>query len=172
LGECYRDLGEYKLALDTFSEVLKDREAQLTVQQEAAQAYQDWGVASSPKWLERAIYGGYQVRATGKNRIWGWLKLALVAERAARSNPAYSDIFFDARLQAARCRYLVGLKTQGAAREQHFATAKQSIRSMLALYPDLGGGEWRGKFESLLKQIQQADGEQPVGLQEFAAAVP
>jgi tetratricopeptide (TPR) repeat protein len=172
LGECYRDLGEYKLALDTFSDVLKDREAQLTVQQEAAQTYQDWGAASSPKWLERAIYGGYQVRATGKNRIWGWLKLALVAERAARSNPAYSDVFFDARLQAARCRYLVGRKTQGATREQHFATAKQSIRSMLALYPDLGGSEWRGKFESLLKQIQQADGAQPVGLQEFAAAVP
>ena len=62
------------------------------------------------KKLERAIYGGYKLRSTGKNRIWGWLKLALVAERAARSDPKYEDVFFEARLEAARCRYLIGTK--------------------------------------------------------------
>jgi tetratricopeptide (TPR) repeat protein len=171
LGECYRALGEYQQALDMFSAVLAGQESQLLVQQAAARTYQDWGATSGDtKRLERAIFGGYKLRSTGKNRIWGWLKLALVAERAARAKPSYTDVFFESRLEAARCRYLIGTKTQGPAREQHFATAKQSIRSMLQLYPELGGDRWRGQFERLLKEIQTASGEQPAGLREFAAA--
>lgn len=169
LGECYLQLGEYKQALDTFSAVLKEQESQLSVQQAAAETYQQWGTSGNPKWLERAIYGGYKLRSTGKNRIWGWVRLALVAERAARANPTYWDAFFEARLQAARCRFLIGTKAQGAVQEQHFATAKQSIRSMLELYPELGGSKWRTKFDRLLRQIQTASQEQPTGLQEFAS---
>jgi tetratricopeptide (TPR) repeat protein len=172
LGECYRQLGEYKQALDTFSAVLKDEEAQLSVQKAAALTYQAWGEEGDARWLERAIYGGYKLRSTGKNRIWGWLKLALVAERAARSNSNYRDAFFEARLEAARCRYLIGVKSSGAAKQQHLATAQQSIRSLVQLYPDVGGNNWRGKFESLLKQIQRAAGDKPVGLSKFAASAP
>jgi tetratricopeptide (TPR) repeat protein len=169
LGECYRELGEFKKALDAFSEVLADQEAQLTVQQAAARTYQRWGMTGGGvKKLERAIFGGYQIRSTGKNRFWGWLKLALVAERAMRSDPKYEDVFFEARLEAARCRYLIGTKTAGAERDKHFATAKQSIRSMLQLYPDLGGERWRSAYESLLKQIQKASGGAAKGLAEFA----
>ena len=53
--------------------------------------------------------------------------------------------------------------------KQQLDVAKQSIRSMLPLYPDLGGDEWRGKFDELVKVIQQANGEEQVGLKEFAA---
>ena len=159
LGECYRELGEYQKALDAFSEVLAEQESQLTVQQAAARTYQRWGEAGGGvKKLERAIYGGYQVRATGKNRIWGWLKLALVAERASRSDPKYADVFFEARLEAARARYLIGTKTEGADREKNFATAKQSIRSMLQLYPELGGERWRGEFESAAETDSKGGG--------------
>jgi tetratricopeptide (TPR) repeat protein len=173
LAECHRALGDYRKALDLFSAVLADQESQLSVQQAAARTYQAWGVASgNVKQLERAIYGGYKLRSTGKNRIWGWLKLALVAERAARSNAIYQDAFFEARLEAARCRFLIGIESAGTERLKNFATAKQSIRSMLQLYPDLGGSRWRGKFENLLRQIQKAAGDAPAGLQEFAAAQP
>jgi tetratricopeptide (TPR) repeat protein len=173
LAECHRALGDHRKALDLFSEVLADQESQLSVQQSAARTYQAWGVASgNVKQLERAIYGGYKLRSTGKNRIWGWLKLALVAERAARSNAGYQDAFFEARLEAARCRFLVGMESSGAERLKNFATAKQSIRSMLQLYPELGGSRWRGKFESLLRQIQKAAGDTPAGLREFAATQP
>ena len=67
-------------------------------------------------------------------------------------------------------RYLIGTKTEGADRQKNFATAKQSIRSMLQLYPELGGERWREQFENLLKQIQKAAGETPSGLAEFASS--
>lgn len=170
LGDCYRALGEYQHALDAFSKVLAEQESQLSVQQAAARTYQQWGAGvGGVRKLERAIYGGYKLRSTGKNRIWGWLKLALVAEQAARSDPKYEDVFFEARLEAARSRYLIGAKSTGAERQQSFATAKQIIRSMLQLYPELGGDRWRDQYEELLKQIQQASGDPPDGLKEFAA---
>jgi hypothetical protein len=139
-----------------YSAVLKEKESWLAVQYAAAMTYQQRGEAGAAKWLERAIYGGYRLKSTGKNRIWGWLKLAQVADRAARSNAKYRDTFFEARLNAARCRYLVGLKSEGAAREQHFATAMQNIRSMEQLYPNMGGERWKQEFDQLRSQIQKS----------------
>jgi tetratricopeptide (TPR) repeat protein len=169
LGECYRELGEYELALNTFSSILKEKETSLSVQRAAALTYQERGENENYQWLERAIHGGYQVKSTGKNRIWGWIKLAQVAERAARTKATYRDAFFEARLNATRCRYLIGMKHQGADREQHLAKAKQSIRVMMQLYPNFGSERWRSEFDALLKKIQTAAGKEPVGLQEFTA---
>lgn len=169
LGDCLRKLGQYRAALDTFSDVLKEKETWLAAQYAAALTYQQRGQAGDAKWLERAIYGGYRLRSTGENRIWGWLKLAQVANRASRADPKHRDMFFDARLQAARCRYLVAMKSEGAARQQHLTTAKQNIHSIVRLYPDLGGPRWKEQFDRLLKKIQQAAGEQSVGLAAFAA---
>jgi hypothetical protein len=169
LGECNRQLGDYKAAIEMFTVVLQEKEAELSVQRSAAYAYQGWGEADDPKWLENAIQGSDKIRSTGKNRIWGWLRLALVAERASRTNPQYREMFFEARLEAARCRYLAAEKASGDAKKQQLDVAKQSIRSMLPLYPDLGGEEWHGKFDDLAKQIQRAAGDDPIGLKEFAA---
>jgi hypothetical protein len=156
LGECYRALGEYQRALDTFSGVLKDKETSLTVQRAAAYTYQQRGQLEDPKWFERAIHGGYTLKSTGQNRIWGWLRISQVAARAARSDEKYGDTFFEARLNMARCRYLAAMKTSGAARSENLSKARQSIQSLAQLYPDLGGDTWRGQFQALLKQIQTA----------------
>jgi tetratricopeptide (TPR) repeat protein len=156
LGDCLRQAGEYAEALDLYSAVLKEKESWLAVQFAAAMAYQERGQAEGNQWLERAIYGGYQLKSTGKNRIWGWLKLAQVADRAARTDPKYSDMFFEARLNAARCRFLIGLQSEGPARAQNFATAQQNIRSMEQLFPDFGGPRWKQEFDELSKQIKRA----------------
>ncbi len=168
LADCLRGLGQYKQALDSFSSVLKEQENQLAVQIAAAESYEQRGVAETdPQWLERAIYGGYKLRSTGKNRVWGWLKIAQVAERASRSDPRYRDAFFEARLGAARCRFLAGTMHRGADRTKDLATAKESILSVHRLYPEMGGEAWRDKFDQLLKQIQAAAGQPPIGLNEF-----
>ncbi len=170
LGECQRQLGQYKESLDTFSSILKEKETRLGVQIAAAYAYQQWGEEKGSQWLEKAIFGGYKLRSTGKNRVWGWLRLAKVLERASRTNPKYRDLFFEARVNAARCRYLVGLQSKGATRKKNLSKAKQSIRSMVRLFPDLGGDRWKAQFEQLLKEIQNTEGQRPVGLKEFAVA--
>jgi tetratricopeptide (TPR) repeat protein len=158
LGECLRALGQYEQALNAFSAILEEKESSLIVQRAAAYAYQERGQAEDAKWLERAIHGGYRLKSTGQNRIWGWLKISQIASRAARTDPKYRDTFYEARLNVARCRYLAAVKQSGTARQQDLAKAKQSIQSLAQLYPDMGGARWRGEFESLLKQIISAAG--------------
>jgi tetratricopeptide (TPR) repeat protein len=167
LGESFRALGDYKLALDTFSAVLKERETSLIAQRAAALTYQQRGQADDVRWFENAIHGGYKLRSTGQNRIWGWLKISQVAARAARSDEKYRDTFFEARLNVAKCRYLAALKGKGNERKQDLAKAKQSIQSVEQVYPDLGGDHWRPRFDALLKQIQSAAGQKASGLSEF-----
>jgi tetratricopeptide (TPR) repeat protein len=159
LGECFRALGEYKQALDTFSAILKEKEASLSVQSAAAYTYQQRGQAEDARWFERAIHGGYRLRSTGQNRIWGWLKISQVAARAAQRDEKYRDTFYEARLNVARCRYLAAMKSSGADRQQDLAKARQSIQSLAQLYPDLGGDRWRGEFQKLLTEIQKATGQ-------------
>jgi hypothetical protein len=156
LAECHRALGEFQQALDIYSSILKERESSLTVQCAAAYAYQDRGQFEDAKWFERAIGGGYQVRESGQNRIWGWAKISQVAARATRADAKYKDTFFEARLNIARCRYLAAMKSANDARQQYLAKAKQSIVSLQQLYPDLGGERWNEEFQTLLAQIQKA----------------
>jgi tetratricopeptide (TPR) repeat protein len=157
LGECERALGQYQQALDIFSAVLKEKESSLAVQRAAAYAYQERGQAEDAKWLEHAIHGGYRLRSTGQNRIWGWLKISNVAARASRADQKYRDTFYEARLNVARCRYLAAMEKVGAARKQDLAKAKQSIQSFAQLYPEMGGERWRGEFQALLTQIEEAE---------------
>lgn len=166
LGECSRELGEYKAALDAFSAVLKERESSLSAQKAAAQTYQERGDAEDPRWYENAIHGGYRLKSTGQNRIWGWHKLSTIAARMARTDEKYREMFFEARYNVARCRYLAATKSTGEDRKQDLAKAKQSIQSVAQVYPDLGGEHWRGKFDALLKEIQKAAGQKQVGLAE------
>ncbi len=123
-------LGEYQKALDTFSDILKDKEASLTVQRAAAYTYQQRGQLEDPKWLERAIHGGYTLKSTGQNRIWGWLRISQVAARTARSDEKYRDTFYEARFNMARCRYLAAMKGNGTARAESLFKAQQSIQSL------------------------------------------
>jgi tetratricopeptide (TPR) repeat protein len=164
LGECLRALGEYAQALDTFSAILKEKEASIVVQSAAAQTYQERGQAENTKWFENAIHGGHKLKSTGQNRIWGWLKISQVAQRAAPTNPQYRDTFYEARANIARCRYMSAMKQNGDERKQNLAKAKQGIQSLAQIYPDLGGQKWRGEFDTLMKQIQTAAGEKAVGL--------
>jgi hypothetical protein len=165
LGECYRALGQYQQALDTFSEVLREKESSLSAQRAAAYTYQQRGQVEGADWLERAIHGGYKVRSSGRNRIWGWLKISQVAARAGEK---HRDAFYEARANIARCRYLAAMKRSGPQRQQDLAKAKQGIQSLAQLYPELGSQRWRSEFDTILKQIQNAAGERPAGLREFS----
>src|SRR4029079_8843006 len=84
LGECYRSLGQFDKAIDSFSEILKQKEASLAVQRAAAMTYAERGQHEDARWFENAIHGGNKAKADGQNLIWGWVKISTVAARAAR----------------------------------------------------------------------------------------
>ncbi len=159
LADCYRALGEYDKCLDTYYDVLKEKETSLAAQRAAALAYQDRGQHEDAKWFENAIHGGYPIKESGQNRIWGWLRLAQIAGQAARRDPQFNDTFFEARFNISRCRYLAAMKQSGDVRRQELGKAKQTIQSVSQLYPDLGGEKWKGEFDTLLKQIQSAEND-------------
>jgi tetratricopeptide (TPR) repeat protein len=157
LGECYRALGEYDKSLDSFYDILKEKETSLAVQRAAALAYQDRGRHDDAKYFENAIHGGYVVKATGQNRIWGWLKISQVAGQAAKQDEKFNDAFYEARLNISRCRYFAAMKQTGNARRQDLIKAKQTIQSVAQLYPELGGDKWKPQFEQLLKDIEREE---------------
>ena len=51
------------------------------------------------------------------------------------------------------------MKLEGNARQQDLVKARQSIQSVMQLYPDLGGEKWKAEFDELMKQIQTAESE-------------
>jgi tetratricopeptide (TPR) repeat protein len=168
LGDCLRALGEYKRALDTFSAVLKERESSLDAQKAAARTYQERAEAEDARWYENAIHGGYKLKSTGQNRIWGWLKISAVAARLARNDAKYFDMFLEARYNVARCRFLAALSRNGEQRKHDLAKAKQSIQSVFQVYDDRITGPWRSEFDAILKEMQKAAGQKQIGLTEFS----
>src|SRR4029078_3467665 len=131
-AECYRALGQYQESLDTFSEVLFERESSLEVQRAAALTFQDRAQKEGPKWFEQAILGGYKLKTTGKNRVWGWQKISTLAQ-SRRKDTTFRDAFFEARLNIAKCRYLTAMKMNGDARTQELQRADHDIQSIAIL---------------------------------------
>lgn len=158
LGECCRELGDYPAALNTFSDILRVKESSLAVQRAAALTYQARGLHEDPQWFEFAIHGGYKVKSTGQNRIWGWLRISQVTGRAASQSQQLHDAFYESRLNLSRCRYWAAIQQSGDARTQGLAKARQSIQSLAQQYPELGGTKWKSFFERLLQQINQDNG--------------
>jgi tetratricopeptide (TPR) repeat protein len=157
LGQSYDALGQFDKALDTYFEILQVKEQTLAVQRAAALAYQDRGQNEDFKFFDSAILGGYKTKETGENRVWGWLKISQVTDRAAATNPKFKDAFYEARLHLSKCRYLAALQQKGDQRKQSLTKAKQSAQSFAQLYPELGGDRWKAEFEQLMKDIDQAE---------------
>ena len=84
-------------------------------------------------------------------------------------NKSHRDTFFEAWLNIARCRYLIGTKSTGSEQAENFKKAKTTIRSISRQHPELGGERWRLKFDKLTKEIQRKEGDEPQGLAEFVA---
>ena len=168
LGDCLIALGEFKPAIDEYAAALRAKPMMLDVQQAAAAGLQQWGVAKRvPKAFDEAIQGA--LPKDGKHLIWGWAKLAQVAEgarrqaaQAAATKPEmaeraarYEDVFFDAHYNIAKARFQAAGVSAPAERKNHLTKAKQNIEAMKQLFPDLGGPTWKAQFEKLLIDINK-----------------
>jgi hypothetical protein len=62
-------------------------------------------------------------------------------------------LFFEARYNVIKSRYLAGKIAPAASRRQQFEKARKNLDQMANLYPELGGPNWKAAFDDLRKQI-------------------
>jgi hypothetical protein len=145
------------------------------VQIEAARTYQDWGsFQDSHENYLRAILGARPDKTkNNKNTIWGWGEIARMTAPSSAGGDKYKDQFHEARYNLALCRYNYAVKQKDAAKKkENFQRAKTDIAIIAGFYPDLGGEKWKAQYDTLLKKVQGALGERPLGLPALQSAQP
>lgn len=161
-----RQAGDYEQAIKIYTRVLlKDNDTKkvnVNVQVEAARTYQAWAaVEGQAKRYDNAVKGGMYHKKDKKYVIWGWKKVASLLQRY----PKYRDTFYEAQYNVAYCHYKHALrKKDSSERQTLLGHAKRDITLTQKLHPSLGGAEWRDKFNALMKLVQKALKEKPVGL--------
>jgi hypothetical protein len=121
---------------------------------ECAYSYQDRG-DENPRWYKLAILGSRK-----HEQFWGWGQLA---NRVA-NNKAYRGTFHEARYNLAQCRMKYALAHEGEEKNEWLQKAENDILVVARLFPEMGGDEWRPKYDKLLKDIQQLLGKPDRGL--------
>jgi hypothetical protein len=161
-----RRLGQYEEAVKLLSGVLMKNNQLLDAQQEAALALQGWG-EKDVKYYDSAIRGHLQAKnAKGQivPIIWGWAQIS----RRVQGNAKYTDVYFDARYNLAKCRLkqAMKLKQLGKAElaKEALSRGAAEINIQYRQTPQMGGPEWSSKFDGILRNLQQAAGEPAKGL--------
>jgi hypothetical protein len=160
LAVCLRALNEHAKAMKILVNILRERERRVDVQIEAARTYQDWATMNGKcGYYEVAIKGGNQ--EGGRYLVWGWGGIA----RKVAPFDKYQDTFHEARYNLALCRMKRAQCLEGTEKEKTLKMAELDITRVHVLYPTMGGEEWYGKYDALLKAIQKLRGERrPAGL--------
>jgi tetratricopeptide (TPR) repeat protein len=163
----HRSAGQFEEALAIFQKALSEGGRKLDVQVEAAMTYQLW--AAQPKQAANyklAISGALPDAVSKKDIIWGWNRIG----QATVHREPYREIYHQTRYNAAYCyyKYALRLRTQ-VEREKYLKFAKDCIVYTQRAFPTMGGSQWQAKYDALLKTIQGALKERPVGLAGTAA---
>ncbi|MHB8969026.1 MAG: hypothetical protein ACYC3X_02995 [Pirellulaceae bacterium] len=162
-----RSAGQFAEAVGIFQKILSEDGRKLDVQVEAAMTYQLW--AAQPKQAANyklAINGALPDAVSKKDIIWGWNRIGQTTARYEQ----YREIYHQTRYNAAQCyyKYALRLRTQEE-REKYLKFAKDCIVYTQRAFPTMGGSAWQAKYDTLLKTIQGALKERPVGLAGTAA---
>lgn len=166
------DLGDYKRSYEGLLAILKDPAHRNTArfQMDAARALAKWGPSGGNQYFQMALFGTEKDPTKNENIVWGLAKIS----NLTRSNPQYASTFFDARYHIVLCYYGQSKKAKGEESKKLLNNAKRDLASVYKLYPQMGGADWSGKFDALLRRIQRDLGEPDKGLEglKSAAAAP
>lgn len=165
LANLYRKQRDFKTAINTYVNVLTENPMLINVQVEAARTFQDWANTPGQEALFGQAIAGYQPGKDGKNIIWGWGRISQITARHSQ----FRDTFHEANINLARCRVLYAQKQTGEAKEKLLKIAMNGVVVVRRLYPELGGPTWVPQYDTVVKQIQQAKGENPAGLKAIPA---
>ncbi len=157
MAAALRGMGKYEEAMKLLVSILNEKESRVDVQIEAALTYQEWG-DERPGYYEFAIKGGQQKGST--YLVWGWGGIA----RRVAPFQQYLSTFHQARYNLALCRFNLAQSQSGAEKSKNLQQAELDITRTRQLYPEMGGNEWYGKYDELLKKIQKSLGKEAVGL--------
>jgi tetratricopeptide (TPR) repeat protein len=180
LATVYRELGRWEDALGHLEWIVSDpqRVNWLPAQIEAATFLEAAGAAGAGPngggdYLRQAVVG----RQDGPIVFWGWGGLGNKLAKQAFSSASKDDakatetkrLFFEARLNVPRCRMKRADKEDDK-RKEHLEMAEKDIVLTHKLYPDLGGKEFRTRFDKMLEQIQKELGRPSArGLEDLEA---
>jgi cellulose synthase operon protein C len=169
LAKCASRTGDLETALDMYEAILGAKPYMLSVQVDAAMAYQQMGREDS-KYFKYALGGGRPGTPRGeKQKIWGWTQISKVTLK----NPKYIDTFHEARYQMAVCYFELGRATDAErSKDTYFGNAKKATMAIYKQFPTMGGPELKAKYERLIKQVQKELGESQQGLAEFGPPPP
>ena len=169
-GDCLRALGKYDQAFQQYASILREKPSMLEIQRTAALMLQQWGEEQKQAGkLEEAIRGALP-QANNKNLVWGWLRLANIANQVKQKAEAadspdpqkvqkYHDLYFEARYHVAKSRLLAAQVAPGTERTKQLNSARKNVESMKRLFPGLGGPRWQQAFDELLEQIEAVASE-------------
>jgi tetratricopeptide (TPR) repeat protein len=161
---------QYKEAMDMFETILKANPTMLPVQVEAARTYQDWGSqpgAGMEQNYVRAMIGARpdkeaaDPRLRGRNVIWGW---AEIVNRTA-NQVQFRDVLHEARFNLTLCRYNYAATLKDPAkRSETLRRCITDVNATMSLYSQSVEEKWKSQYDTLLKNVQKALGQPPIGL--------
>ena len=158
---------EFEKSIEIYKDVLTTSNMLVNIQVEAARTYQEWGAASTDTApYERAINGAFP-DAARKNIIWGWGRTSQVTARY----PKFRDTFHEASVHLAQCRVRLAERMQGADKDKLLKSAFNGIVVVYRLIPDLGGDKWMPQYDTVLIQVQKAQGTAPAGIKALAPLI-
>jgi tetratricopeptide (TPR) repeat protein len=159
LGLAKRGAKKYEEANKLFIEALQKNQSNITVQIEAARNLQLSSGGKDIEKLKSAMLGA-ETLPNKKKLIWGWGQIAQVTARY----PNFQKEFFEARLNIARCRGLIGDASSGADKQKLYEAAIADISQTYSRFPELGTPETRNEFDRLLREMQQKASKPATGL--------
>lgn len=169
LAKCASRTGNVEVALDMYEAILGAKPYMLSVQVDAAMAYQEMGRTDS-KYYKYALGGGRPGAKVGeKAKIWGWTQISKIALK----NPKFNDVFHESRYQMCVCYYELGKATEAErSKNIYFNNAKKATMAIYKQFPTMGGPELMAKYDRLMKLVQKELGETQAGLAEFGPPTP
>ena len=73
-----------------------------------------------------------------------------------KPNTAYNEVFHVARYNAAVCWFKYAQTFKGEKRAKNLQKALRSLANTRIHAPELGGEAWKGKYERLQQEIEEA----------------
>lgn len=142
---------DFEGAMEQFIAILKSQPQNVRAQINAAETLQLWGVERKrSRTLAEAIKGtekwtNPQTRRES-NLVWGWENLA----KATRGKN--DELFYQALYHWSQCRLEYGLLENN---NSTISAALREIENEENRNPELGGTDWKQKFEGLKARIRQ-----------------